>query len=104
MRNSARARAKPRSFPTPVGPRKMNEPIGRLGSCSPARARPYCIGNRQQRLILPDHPLLEPLFHCSSFLRLTFKQARDGDTRPPGDDLGDFFGVDFFFQQGALSL
>src|SRR5881227_3082517 len=26
-------------FPTPVGPRKMNEPIGRLGSLSPARAR-----------------------------------------------------------------
>ena len=26
-------------FPTPVGPRKMNEPIGRFGSFSPARAR-----------------------------------------------------------------
>ena len=26
-------------FPTPVGPRKMNEPIGRLGSLRPARAR-----------------------------------------------------------------
>src|SRR5437588_95868 len=26
-------------LPTPVGPRNMNEPIGRCGSCSPARAR-----------------------------------------------------------------
>src|SRR5439155_1279390 len=26
-------------FPTPVGPRKMNDPIGRLGSFRPARAR-----------------------------------------------------------------
>ncbi len=26
-------------FPTPVGPRKMNEPMGRLGSLRPARAR-----------------------------------------------------------------
>src|SRR2546422_6116600 len=26
-------------FPTPVGPRKMNEPVGRCGSWSPARAR-----------------------------------------------------------------
>src|SRR6266542_1557860 len=26
-------------FPTPVGPRKMKEPIGRLGSLRPARAR-----------------------------------------------------------------
>ena len=36
--NSARALASS-VFPTPVGPRKMNEPIGRLGSLSPARAR-----------------------------------------------------------------
>src|SRR5204863_104484 len=26
-------------LPTPVGPRNRNEPIGRLGSCRPARAR-----------------------------------------------------------------
>ncbi len=25
-------------FPTPVGPRKMKEPIGRFGSCRPERA------------------------------------------------------------------
>ena len=36
--NSARAFASS-VFPTPVGPRKMNEPIGRFGSLSPARAR-----------------------------------------------------------------
>src|SRR5205809_45963 len=37
-RNSASARASS-VFPTPVGPRKMNEPIGRFGSLMPARAR-----------------------------------------------------------------
>ena len=26
-------------FPTPVGPRKTNEPMGRFGSCRPERAR-----------------------------------------------------------------
>jgi hypothetical protein len=26
-------------LPTPVGPRKMKEPMGRFGSCNPARAR-----------------------------------------------------------------
>src|SRR5215469_17916704 len=36
--NSARARASS-VFPTPVGPRKRNVPIGRLGSCRPARER-----------------------------------------------------------------
>src|SRR5260221_3302090 len=37
-RYSARARASS-VFPIPVGPRKMNEPIGRRGSFRPARAR-----------------------------------------------------------------
>ena len=37
-RNPARARASS-VLPTPVGPRKMNEPMGRLGSLRPARAR-----------------------------------------------------------------
>ena len=37
-RNSASARASS-VLPTPVGPRKRNEPIGRFGSWSPARAR-----------------------------------------------------------------
>ena len=36
--NSASARAS-RVFPTPVGPRKMKEPIGRSGSLSPERER-----------------------------------------------------------------
>ncbi len=36
--DSASARASS-VLPTPVGPRKMNEPMGRFGSLSPARAR-----------------------------------------------------------------
>ena len=38
--NSAAARARASSvLPTPVGPRKMNDPIGRRGSLMPERAR-----------------------------------------------------------------
>jgi hypothetical protein len=37
-RNSASVRASS-VFPTPEGPRKMNEPEGRFGSLMPARAR-----------------------------------------------------------------
>ena len=36
--NSASLRAR-RVLPTPVGPRKMKQPMGRLGSLRPARAR-----------------------------------------------------------------
>ena len=37
-RNAASARLSS-VLPTPVGPRNMNEPIGRFGSCKPARDR-----------------------------------------------------------------
>jgi hypothetical protein len=37
-RNSASVRASS-VFPTPEGPRKMNEPVGRFGSFRPARER-----------------------------------------------------------------
>ncbi len=37
-RNSASALASS-VLPTPVGPRKRKEPVGRLGSATPARAR-----------------------------------------------------------------
>ena len=49
-------------LPTPVGPRKMNEPIGRLGSCRPRAAAADGVGHGLDRLVLADHALVEPLF------------------------------------------
>ena len=44
-RNSASALASS-VLPTPVGPRKMNEPIGRSGSPRPARERRIALDTR----------------------------------------------------------
>src|SRR6476659_6552784 len=76
-RNSARARAVS-VFPTPVGPRKMNEPIGRLGSCRPAR---------------------ELAVELRQALALAFHHPRDGDAGPSRDDFGDVFRSDLFLQE-----
>src|SRR5215472_538772 len=57
-RNSARAFAVS-VFPTPVGPRKMNEPMGRLGSWSPLRAR-------QMALLTASIAGRCPMTRCSS--------------------------------------
>ena len=46
-RNSASARASS-VLPTPVGPRKMNEPIGRLGSCRPGARAADGVGDRRR--------------------------------------------------------
>src|SRR3970040_162599 len=66
-RNSANARANS-VFPTPVGPRKRNEPMGRLGSLRPARARRTALDTARIASSWPRHrsarPSLapEPLF------------------------------------------
>ena len=49
-RNSAKARAHS-VLPTPVGPRKINDPIGRLGSFKPDAARsPLLITYREEEM------------------------------------------------------
>ena len=76
-------------MPTPVGPRKMNEPIGRLGSFSPARARRTALRHDVDRLLLADDALVQPLFHVQQALGFLLRDARDGDARPHRHDLGD---------------
>ena len=72
--NSARARASS-VFPTPVGPRKMNEPIGRFGSWRPVRARRSALATAVDRLVLADDALVQPLLHVDELLRLALEEA-----------------------------
>src|SRR3954469_6322560 len=86
-RNSARARASS-VFPTPVGPRKMNEPMGRLGSFSPERAPttaaapPHRLGHGRHRLVLVDDALVQLLLQMEQLLHLAFQKFGHGDVRP----------------------
>src|SRR5678815_5117095 len=68
-KNAASARASS-VFPTPVGPRKMKLPSGRLGSCNPARA-PDRVGYRHDGVVLSDHALMQALFHVDELLHLS---------------------------------
>ncbi len=73
--NSAAASARESSvLPTPVGPRKMNEPIGRRGSLMPARARMHRVGDQPHRLVLADHALVQHLVEAQQLLALAFQQ------------------------------
>ncbi len=49
-------------LPTPVGPRKMNEPIGRLRILQAAAAAADGVGHGLDRLVLADHALVQSLF------------------------------------------
>ena len=97
-RNSASARAVS-VLPTPVGPRKMNEPIGRLGSCSPARERRTAFGHGLHRLVLPDHALRQLLVELRETLALALEHPRHRNAGPPRDDFGDVLGADFLLEE-----
>ena len=92
-RNFASARASS-VLPTPVGPEKMNEPIGRFGSLSPARERRMA---RDTALIASSWPTtrrVQLVFHPQEPRGLRLLEAGDRDAGPAGDDEGDGLLVD----------
>ena len=62
-------------LPTPVGPRKTNEPIGRLGSLSPARARRTASETAVDGLVLADDLGVEALLHVDELVGFALHQA-----------------------------
>ena len=103
--NSDSASARESSvFPTPVGPRKMNEPIGRLRVLD-ARARPdHRVRHQLHGLVLADHALVQHLVEAQQLLALALHQARDRDAGPAGDDLRDLVLGHLLAQQPLLAL
>src|SRR3977135_2826263 len=126
--NSASARASS-VFPTPVGPKNRKVPIGRSGSCRPARERRSAVATasiasswpttrscRRSSMWtsfsvsasikrLPGIPglaapaLVRASLHVGELLGLRLHQAADRDPRPARHDLGDVVGVDLLLQE-----
>ena len=62
-------------FPTPVGPRKMNEPIGRFGILEPGARAADGLGDDLDRLLLADDPAVERLLHVEQPLGLLLRRC-----------------------------
>ena len=101
-RNSASARASS-VLPTPVGPRKMKLPSGRLRILQPGARAANRVRDRANRFVLADDALVQALFHLEQLLDLAFHQPADRDAGPLADDAGDVFFVDFLLEH-ALGL
>ena len=86
--NSASARASS-VLPTPVGPEEQEDADRAVGVGEPGARAPQRVGDRLDRLVLADDPLVQALLHVDQLLDLALHQARDRDPRPLGDDLGD---------------
>src|ERR1035437_9756719 len=102
-RKSARARASS-VLPTPVGPRNRKDPMGRLGSESPARLGADGVGPRRDRLVLSHHSGVEGVLHPDQLLHLALEQPADRHPCPPADHLGHVLGADFFLQEPLFGL
>jgi hypothetical protein len=91
-RNSASARAVS-VLPTPVGPRKMNEPIGRLGSCRPGAAAAHGVRHGDYRVALADDALGQLVVELGEARALALHHPRDRDAGPPRHHVGDVVSV-----------
>ena len=74
-------------LPTPVGPRNRNEPIGRDGSCRPARARLTADDTACTAFGLTDHTAGDGVFHLQELLALALQHLVDRNPGPARDDL-----------------
>ena len=101
-RNSASARASS-VLPTPVGPRKRNEPMGRLGSCRPGARAADGVGDGVDGLVLADDALVQALLHVEELLHLALEHLGDGDAGPLGDDRRDVLVGDLLAQEARAS-
>ena len=88
-------------LPTPVGPRNMNEPIGRCGSCKPARARRTAVETAFTASAWPIDALAELLLHAQELFLLAFQHLVDRNAGPARHHLRDVVGGDRLLDHGA---
>ena len=76
-------------FPTPVGPRKMKLPTGRLGDLSPARDRRMAREIAEIAGVLRDDPAVQRLLHLQELVALVLVDRRQRHAGPLRHDLVD---------------
>ena len=107
MRTIARSSSKRKSasdlassvLPMPVGPRKRNEPVGRLGSEIPARERRTASLTARTASCWPisRSPMTSSILQQLGGLAL--EQPAGRDAGPGLDDVGDLLGADLLADQ-----
>ena len=78
--------------------------MGRLGSRQPGPAAPDGVGHGRDRLVLPDHPLVQRRLQPHQLLDLALHQPGDRHAGPAADHLGDVLGVDLLLQEAGAGL
>ena len=90
-------------LPTPVGPRNMNEPIGRCGSCKPARARRTAVETALTASAWPTTRCASSLLHAEELFLLALQHLVDRHAGPARHDLRDVIGGHGLLDYGAAA-
>ena len=77
---------------------------GPTGVLQPTATATNCVGHGRDRFRLPDNALMQAVLELEQFLPFGFHHARDRNTGPGTDDLGDFLFGDFLPQQASFGL
>ncbi len=78
--------------------------MGRFGIAESGAGTANRVGDAFERGVLADDTLAQALFHRDQLFDFAFEHLRDGNSGPLGDDAGDVFFVDFFFQHAFAAL
>ena len=70
----------------------------------PGAGAKHRVGDRRDRLVLADHPFVEPGAEFQEFFLFTLHQLRDRNVGPAADDRGDILFVHLLFQQAAAGI
>ena len=75
-------------LPTPVGPRKIKEPMGRFGSFKPTRPRRMALAMARDSFLLSDDTLVQGVLQAEQPLALLLGELGHRHAGPHGDDVG----------------
>ena len=89
-------------MPVPGGPEEDERPARSLGVLQAGTRAADGPGQRLERLLLADDPLVQLLLHAQELGRLLLGEAVDGDAGPGGQHLGDDLLVDDVEEVDAL--
>ena len=81
-------------MPTPVGPTKMNEPIGRVGIFESGAGAADGVGDDGDGVGLANHAFVQLLLDAQQARLVVFEHAADGDAGHLADQFGDVAFVD----------
>ena len=88
----------------PARPHEQEHALGLVRIFQPGTRGAHPLRDRRQRVVLPDHPLLQGRLQIANGLDLVLHHLAQRDTRPGRDDLGHHMAIHLHRHQRGFAL